>query len=228
MEEDVVEKHSSEKSARKVRKTILRKILWSVSKMKKGTFAGIALLLVVIGMGVYVYFEKKAWFTAAVVNGSPVSRFSVIQELEKQGGKDVLENMITKKLITDEVHRLKVVIKKADIDAELKKAEEQVTSQGGTLDEALAQQGMTREDLLEQILLKKQLEHILDDKITVSDEEIDQYLKENKLAPTKNMNATELKNKVRDQLQSTKFNTEVKRLIADLHEKADIVHYVEY
>lgn len=228
MEEDVVEKHSSEKSARKVRKTILRKILWSVSKMKKGTFAGIALLLVVIGMGVYVYFEKKAWFTAAVVNGSPVSRFSVIQELEKQGGKDVLENMITKKLITDEVHRLKVVIKKADIDAELKKAEEQVTSQGGTLDEALAQQGMTREDLLEQILLKKQLEHILDDKITVSDEEIDQYLKENKLAPTKNMNATELKNKVRDQLQSTKFNTEAQKLIADLHEKADIVHYVEY
>ncbi len=228
MEEDVVEKHSSEKSARKVRKMTLKKVLSSVSKMEKGMLVGGVLLVVLIGMGVYVYLEKKSWFVAAVVNGSPVSRLSVIQELEKQGGKEVLENMIMKKLITDEVHRLKVVIKRADIDAELKKTEEQIVSQGGTLDDALAQQGVTREDLLEQILMKKQIEHILGDKMIVSDEEIEQYVKENKLAPTKNMNAAELKNQVRDQLQSTKFNTEAQKLIADLREKAYVVRYIEY
>ena len=228
MEEDVVGGNSFEKTARKIRKTTLKKVLSSVSKVKKGMLVGGILLVVLIGMGVYVYFEKKSWFMAALVNGSPVSRLSVIQELEKQGGKEVLENMIMKKLITDEVHRLKVVIKRADIDAELKKTEEQIVSQGGTLDDARAQQGVTREDLLEQILMKKQIEHILGDKMRVSDEEIEQYVKENKLAPTKNMNAAELKNQVRDQLQSTKFSTEAQRLIADLREKADVVRYIEY
>ena len=82
--------------------------------------------------------------------------------------------------------------------------------------------------MMEQILMKKQIEHILGDKMRVSDEEIEQYVKENKLAPTKNMNAAELKNQVRDQLQSTKFSTEAQRLIADLREKADVVRYIEY
>ncbi len=228
MEENMAEGASSEKPVRKVRKTLLRKMLSPVLKMKKRTLVGGILLLLLIGSGVYVYLEKKSWFTAALVNGSPVSRLSVIQELEKQGGKDVLESLITKKLITDEVRRLKVVIKRVDIDAELKKTEDQVSSQGGTLDEALAQQGMTREDLSKQILMKKQIEFMLEDRAAVSDEDVEKYLQENKLTPTKNMNAEELKNQVRDQLQSTKFNTEAQKLIADLREKADVVRYIEY
>ena len=143
-----------------------------MSKMKKGTFVGAILLLVLIGSVAFVYFMKKSWFIAATVNGTLVSRVSVIQELEKQGGKSVLDDMIMKMLIRDEVHRLKIVIKRSDIDAEIKTTESQVTSQGGTLDEVLEQQGMTRDDLTEQVLMKKQLEQILADKIQVSDEEI--------------------------------------------------------
>ncbi len=220
--------YGDEKPSKRAKKTILKRILSSVLKMKMKTFTTSVVLFIVIVLAGYIYFEKKAWFVAATVDGSPVSRLSVIRELEKQGGKDVLENMITKKLLADEIHRLKIVVKKADIDAEVKKAEDLVSSQGGTLDEALEQQGMTRQDLIEQILMKKQLEQILAEKIVVSDEEIDAYLKENRLAPTKNMNAAELRTQVQEQLRSTKFSTEAKKMIADLHEKAAIVHYVAY
>ncbi len=41
----------------------------------------------------------KGQFIAATVNGSSISRWSLIQELEKQSGKSTLDTMITKKLI---------------------------------------------------------------------------------------------------------------------------------
>jgi hypothetical protein len=228
MEEESKQEHGAGKAMRKIKKMTLKRILLMMSKMKKGTFVGAILLLVLIGSVAFVYFMKKSWFIAATVNGTPVSRVSVIQELEKQGGKSVLDDMIMKMLIRDEVHRLKIVIKRSDIDAEIKTTESQVTSQGGTLDEVLEQQGMTRDDLTEQVLMKKQLEQILADKIQVSDEEINQYLKEHKINPTKDMSLPELKNKIQEQLQSTKFSTEVQKLIVDLRESANIVHYVEY
>ncbi|MFA5996816.1 MAG: hypothetical protein WC790_03850, partial [Candidatus Paceibacterota bacterium] len=43
---------------------------------------GVAIILIVISL-----FFAKGLFVVATVNGSPISRLSVITELEKQGGK---------------------------------------------------------------------------------------------------------------------------------------------
>jgi hypothetical protein len=221
-------KTPSERAVKRAKKITLKSVVSLVSKTNKGVLLGIVVLSLLVGAGVFVSLTKKSWFVAASVNGSPVSRLSVVRELEKQGGAGVLENMITKQLIAEEVRAQKIVVEKSDIDEELKRTEERVVAQGETLDVVLEQQGMTREDLEEQMLLKKQLESLLGDSVAVSEEEIDAYLKENKLAPTANMNADDLRGQVREQLESTKLSTQAGELITRLREKADIVHYVEY
>src|SRR3990167_10320737 len=103
---------------------------------------GVVTLLVFVAL-----FFAKGFFVAATVNGSPVSRLSVIKELEKQGGKQALEAIINKKLIETELNKQKVTVTKEEVDAEIDKIKSQVISQGGTLEMALAQQGMTEEKL---------------------------------------------------------------------------------
>ena len=202
--------------------------MFLVPKMSQKAALILVLVIAIVALGGYVAFAKKSWFVAAIVNGSPISRLSVVEELEKRGGKDVLDAMITKKLLADETKRLGVVVKSEDIDAEMKKVEDQIAQQGATLDEALAQQGMTLEDLRDQILINKELEQILADKTVVSDADVDQYIKDNKSVPAKGVAVADFREQIRQQLQSQKFSTEAQNLVTSLRTKASIMRYVAY
>ena len=84
---------------------------------------GIAVILIVVAL-----FFAKGIFVAATVNGSPISRLSVIQELEKQGGKQTLEAIIDKKLIETELSKQKVTATKDEVDAEIDKIKDLTTN----------------------------------------------------------------------------------------------------
>lgn len=198
-----------------------------MSKMTRTTKTFVVVLAVfAVLLGVAYYF--KGVFIAATVNGEPISRLSVVRELEKKAGKNFLDTLVTKKLIEDEVKKEKVVVTAQDVDVEIKKVEAQITAQGGTLDQALEGQGMTLDDLREQIMINKELEKLLGDKIAVSDDEVDKYISTNKIPLTKGGSSEDLRNQTREQLKGQKFNTEAAKLIDDLRTKATINYYTQY
>src|SRR3989344_1476569 len=184
---------------------------------------GGAVILIVAAL-----FIAKGIFVAATVNGSPISRLSVIQELEKQGGKQALEAIIDKKLIETELDKQKIVATKEQIDAEIDKIKSQVTAQGGTLEMALAQQGMTEEKLREQITIQKKLEKLLADKVAVTEAEIDTYIKDSKATPPKDVKMEDFRKQISEQLKSQKFQQEAQKWVSDLTTSAKIKYYVNY
>jgi len=198
-----------------------------VSKMSKTT-KNFVIVLAVSALLLGGFYYYRGVFIVATVNGSPVSRLSVVRELEKKVGKDILDIIITKKLIEGEMKKSGIVIKDADIDVEMKKIEDQVTAQGGTLDQALAGQGMTLAELREQVVINKELEQILADKIVVSDDEVDQYLATNKTLASKGISSDDLKSQAREQLKGQKFNTEAEKWVSDIRAKAQIDYFVQY
>lgn len=173
-------------------------------------------------------YMQKGLVVAALVNGSPISRLSIVEELEKQAGKRVLDDMITKKLIATEIKKQNIVVEAKDIDVEIKKIEDQVVGQGGTLAQALAQQGMTEEALREQITIQKELEILLVDQIVVSDDEITEYLKGNVMTPVKGMSSDDIKSQAREQLKGKKFSAAANAWLAALKDKATIDYFVSY
>lgn len=184
---------------------------------------GLAVILVVAAL-----FFAKGIFVAATVNGSPISRLLVIQELEKQGGKQALEDIIDKKLIETELNKQKVTVNKKEVDAEIEKIKTQVASQGGTLEMALAKQGMTEEKLREQITIQKKLEKLLADKVVVTETEIDTYIKDSKATPPKDVKMEDFRKQVGDQLKQQKFQQEAQKWVSDLTASAKIKYYVNY
>ncbi len=189
-------------------------------------------LVIGIGVGtifvVVALFFAKGIFVAATVNGSPISRLSVIQELEKQGGKQALESIINKKLIETELNKQNITVTKEEVDEEIKKIEEQVASQGGTLDQALTMQGMTKEKLVEQITIQKKLEKLLTDKVAVTEAEVDTYIKASKATPPKEVKMEDFRKQISDQLKQQKFQGEAQKWVADLTASAKIKYYVNY
>lgn len=184
---------------------------------------GVAVVLIIVAL-----IFAKGLFVAATVNGSPISRLSIIKELEKQGGKQALEAIIDKKLIETELNKQKIDVSKEEIDAEIEKIKTQVTSQGGTLEMALAQQGLTEDKLREQITIQKKLEKLLAEKVSVSEAEIDAYIKDSKAALPKDMKIEDFRKQIGEQLKQQKFQSEAQQWVSDLTANAKIKYYVNY
>lgn len=184
---------------------------------------GVAVVLIIVAL-----FFAKGIFVAATVNGSPISRLSVIRELEKQGGKQALEAIIDKKLIETELNKQKMSVTKEEIDEEIKKIEAQVASQGSTLEIALTTQGMTIEKLREQITIQKKLEKLLADKVAVTEAEIGTYLKDSKATPPKDVKVEDFRKQINDQLKQQKFQKEAQKWVSALTTSAKIKYYVNY
>ncbi len=175
--------------------------------------------LIVIAVLVLLYLFKGL-FVAAMVNGRPITRFAVISELEKQDGGSVLQSLVTKELINEEAKKSSVVVTKEQIDAEIAKIEDSIKAQGQTLDEALATQGWTRTDLENQIRTQLIVEAILADKVTVAEQEIDDYIKANK--------STEPRESISQLLRQQKLMTEYQTWIQELLAKAKVNYWVNY
>ncbi len=184
---------------------------------------GAAAVLIIVAL-----FFAKGFFVAATVNGSPVSRWSIIKQLEKEGGKQALESIIDKKLIETELAKQKITVTQEEIDGDIKKIEAQVTAQGGTLEMALSQQGLTEEKLREQITIQKKLEKLLADKVAVSEAEIDAYIKDSKATLPKDMKMEDFRKQIGEQIKQQKFQEEAQQWVSNLTTNAKIKYYVNY
>ena len=141
---------------------------------------------------------------------------------------DVTNHEARKKLIETELNKQKITATKEEVDAEIEKIKAQVTAQGGTLEMALAQQGMTEEKPREQITVQKKLEKLLADKVAVTEAEIDTYIKDSKATTPKDMKIEDFRKQISEQLKVQKFQQEAQKWVADLTASAKIKYYVNY
>lgn len=193
---------------------------------KKLFLYGFIILLIVGGF----YFVKSNLYVASV-NGELIDRFSLIKELEKQGGKKVLDTVILKTLINQEAKKRNTKVSPQEIDAELKKIEVNVSSQGSTLDALLAQQGMTKEDLMGEIRLQLLVTKMVGSNVSVSQKEIDTYLESQKSQSASDLGSTTLgldRVKAESALKQQKIQVKIQAFVADLKAKAKINYFIKY
>ena len=187
--------------------------------------AVVALSVLLIGGLAYYY---RNLLVAATVNGSLISRWSILSQLEASSGKSVLDSLITKKLIEDEAKSKNITVSQEDVDTEIKAIEDRLVSQGGTLEAALEAEKMTMEKLREQITINKSLQQLVADKLAVSDEDVENYIKRMGGDIPKTVPEAEFKSQIKAQLQNQKFGTEAQSFIDALRAQANIKYYVEY
>ena len=182
-------------------------------------------VLVLILILALVYFSRR-YLIAVTVNDKFISRLAVLNKLEKQGGKKILETMITQVLIQQEAEKRKIIVNQKDIDGEMKKIEANVSSQGSTLDQALQTQGMTKNDLTEEIKIQLMLQKMAGNDIKISDKEIDDFINANK--NQQGFDKEIPKEQVATQLKQQKLQQKMQSFITDLKAKAKITYFVNY
>ncbi len=180
---------------------------------------------IVIPLAALFYF--KSVFIAAVVDGSSISRLRIVQELERQGGRDVLDGLIVEQLIANEASEKGATVSEQEVTEELDKIKAGVTDAGGTFEAALAERGFTEESLRKSITTQLIMKKLIADKLTVTDEELNEYISESGI-PLPEEGADAMKEQIKAQIADGKFSEEARKLIDELRAKADITYYVNY
>lgn len=198
----------------------------SIKMILKLNWKIIIVAVVIIALVVLAYIYKGL-LIAATVDGSPISRLAIIQRLERDSGKDLLDSLINEKLVQHEAVAKKIVISNDQVSEEIKKIEAQITAQGGTLEAALASQNMTLNDLKKRILFQKEMEVMLAEKVNVTDEEVAQYIIDNKISVPEGQE-TVANSQIKTELRNQKLNKEAPGLITALKAKAKIQYFVNY
>lgn len=117
--------------------------------------------------------------TAASVNGEKITKEELDTQLTKMYGADILDSLITNKVIEMEASKEKVKVTGNDIDDELKKLQE---SYGGeeAFASALEQNQVSMDKIREDIEIYLLAEKMIGTSIEVTEEEIKTYFEENK------------------------------------------------
>lgn len=187
----------------------------------------IILAATIIALAAILYLSRSV-FVAAVVNGQPISRLSVVQEAEKQSGKQVLTTLVRNTLIEQEARKQKVSVTEKEIDDEIKKLEGNLQKQGQKLDQVLEMQGMSKEDLRKLIRLDKMVGKMVGKDIKITDQQVNEYIEQNKDALPTGQNENELKTTVKEQLRQQQLNEKVRVWLEDLQKNAKINKFVDY
>ncbi len=184
--------------------------------------------VILIGLlAIALLYFGRGLFLSAIVNNQPVFRLSIIQELEKQAGKQTLNSLVTKTLILQEANKKHVSVSNAEVDSEYNKIAKQVEQSGQKLEDLLAAQGRKPEDLKDQIKTQKLVEKLLAGSVKVTDAEIDAYIDKNKDSFPQGA-APEARQKVKDQLTQQKLSESFQTWIADLQKKSHVIYFVNY
>ena len=184
----------------------------------------IAVWIVVIAGALY-YFRGQ--FIVATVNGQPIFRSTLIHELERQAGPQTLDNIVLETLVRQEAANKKVTVTDDEVNAELKKIEDQLGQQNQNLDQLLSLQGMTRASLKDQVKLQLLVEKLVGkDGTEVTDDEVKKYIQDNKALLPKDSKPDELMASVRSQLEQQKLSAKTQDWLKALQAKAKVEQWL--
>jgi hypothetical protein len=184
------------------------------------------LIIVIILLGAALYYFRGL-FVAAVVNGQPISRLSVVQQSEKQTGKQTLDTLVRDALIEQEAKKENVTVSDKEVNDQINMLQSNLQKQGQTLNQVLATQGMSEDDLKNLIRLDQLVQKMVGKNIKVSDKEVNDYIAQNK-SSLPNADEATLKKEAKTQLLQQKTNAAVQTWLANIQKQANIVYFVQY
>lgn len=185
------------------------------------------LAIIVIVLIVVIYFGKGL-VVAALVNGQPVSRLSIIHDLEQQSGKAALDAVETRMLVFQEADKKHITVTDKEVDAEIARIKTQFQSQGQNLDQLLATQGLTQDKFRDEVKVQLLVTKILGDQVKVTDKEFNDFLAKNKDLLTNEKDQNAAKVALRQQMVQQKLAQKYQEWIVTVKKNAKIQTFVSY
>lgn len=183
------------------------------------------ILIIAVFIVIALLWKFKSNLIVAMVNGQPVSRWQLDNRMMKKFGDQTLDSIINERLILAAARQKGIFINAEDIDSRIKQIEGKLNGKM-TLDDALKAQGLTREDLRQQLEIQLSIEKMFEKEATVSAADIDDYIKNNSQAFKDSTDPAALKEEVKSMLSQQKINDLFGKWFDDMRKNAKVTKFL--
>ena len=201
----------------------LRLLLSRLPKIDKKTLVTVLVIAALAATG--YYFRGQVF--VATVNSRPITRWTLLRRLEQQAGAPALDGLITEALVYQEAARQGVKVTDEELAEEIAQLEISLNAQGQELDQLLEAQGVTRDEMREQVRLQTLVEKMVGQDVGATEEDISEYLTTNSEFLPEDTDPDELKETARVQIEQQKLSMAVQNWLGELHEGAKINYWLE-
>lgn len=167
---------------------------------------------------------NKGLILVATVNNQPVWRWDLEKRLSGQYGSQMLDELTSEALIYQAAAKKGITVKSSEVDAKLTEKEKTLNGKM-TLSDALAAQGTTVEEYRRWLGLEMLLEKLVADQVSVSDQDVSDYIDKNKGLLTATDEGT-MKDEARQAVLSDKQNTAIRQYFTNLKSQAKISKFL--
>lgn len=181
-------------------------------------------VVLVIGLA----YSMRSLFLAAMVNGQPISRFKIMREAEKAQGTQILDTLVMETLVEQKAREKGIKITKEAIDTQIAEIRQNVADQGQDFDQLLAMQNLTLKALEKQVEQWQTIEALVGADVEVTEDEIAQYLEDNKEFLPEDMSQEELNVMVAEQLKQQRLSERYQQWSEELRNEAKLQYFGQY
>lgn len=182
------------------------------------------IIIAVILILVVLVWKFKGYFIVATVNGQPISRFELNDELTNRFGTQTIDSMINERLIMGAARQKGIFISTEEINGRVKQIENRL--QGQKLADALTAQGLTDSMFRHQLEVQLSIEKLFDKEATVSTKEIDDYISQNAAALKGATDTAALKTDVTANLKQQKISDLFDKWFTDVKKNASVKKFL--
>lgn len=195
-----------------------------LKKIKSSPKIKMVVLLVVLLILGTLLVKNKNLFVVASVNGSPVWRWTLEQKLVSRYADQTIDEITSEVLIAQAAKSKGVTATTAEVSQKITDIEKSLNGKI-ILKDALSQQGMTMEDLQNQIKLQILMEKMTEGQVVVSDQEVSDYLENNKSLLISTEEGA-MKEEAKKAVVDSKKSATLRQFFTDLKAKAKISKYL--
>ncbi len=195
--------------------------------VRRGVFyalAGLAVVAVIAlaGGNVYQWRTHSGSPTVATVNGSKISRADYDKAVAQGDGGDILDNLISKRLVEGDAAKKHITASPDEIDAKVKETKAQLGSED-QWQQALAAQHLTELEARDLFRIDILLDKLTADKAQVTEADVQQFYDQNKDTQFKGQTIDQVKDQIKQQLTSDKQSQARTDYLTSLKSSAKIV-----
>lgn len=160
------------------------KKVWAFKQWLKqpSSLITIFIALVVVGVALAViYYYQRGEEIAATVNGEQITKEQLHEAMLAQGGREILDQLISKVLVAKEAQNRGITVSEEEIDEQLNTIiEENFAGQEESFNQAIEQYGLTIDSVREDIRIQLLMEKIASVDLEPTEEELETYFTENR------------------------------------------------
>jgi foldase protein PrsA len=134
----------------------------------------------IVALIVLVVLYSRGIIAPIFVNGEPVTFAEIARVMRDEGTSNIIDKIISEKIIEIEAKRRNIEVKQEEISAEMQRIQNVADESGKTMGQLLKESDMTQAQLEKDVKVRVTLYKILGENVDVTEGEIDYYIDNNK------------------------------------------------